>query len=204
MAPNDDNTVEIADPEGFTGNKRLKQIYRAREDLRKTRKKAAQARNQPNAGARTKIKAVQAYRAGVESYLLEVGTLLRQHAPELWRDRHYGTVVIRPPGNWERRFGHFAAKDLEVEPNVPMKVKNIPDAKEVPIVGLRWLFETETPVTRSFEFELVSSRVNETVTKTGSAAIGWQTLNKMVTDINAFLNEVGIGLDTDEGSEWTI
>jgi len=30
------------------------------------------------------------------------------------------------------------------------------------------------------------------------------TLNKMVTNINSFLNEIGIGLKVEEGGEWTI
>jgi hypothetical protein len=208
MRPNDDKStdVKIADPEGFTSSKRLKQIYRAREDLRKMRKEAAQVRNKPNSRHAAKVEAVQYYRAAVESYLLEVDTLLRQHdpGPELWHDRQFGTVVITPPGRWEKRRGYYVSKNLKRGPNQPLKVESLPDPKEVPVTGLKWLFETDTPISREFEFTTHGHRVHETITKTGSVVISWQTLNRMVTSVNSFLNEVGVGLEIDDGGEWTI
>lgn len=206
MRANDDSAdVEIADPEGFTSSKRLKQIYRAREELRRMRKEAAQTRNRPNSSKMAKIQANQYYRAGVESYLLEVDTLLKSHdpGPELWSNRQYGTMVIEPPGRWEKRRGYYLSKNLKTGPNQPLKVKSLPDPKEVPVVGLKWLFETDTPITRDFEFTSAGYKL-ETITKSNSAVLKWVTLNKMVTNINSFLNEIGIGLKVEEGGEWTI
>lgn len=197
--------VEIADPEGFTASKRLKQIYRAREDLRKMRREAAQVRNNPNNGLLSKMQAVQYYRSGVESYLLEVDTLLRQHdpGPELYHERQFGTIVIPPPGDWERVRGHYVSQDIKIRPNAPLKVEELPEPKSVPVIGLKWLFETETPITRDFEFTYDGYR-HETITKSNSAVLKWTTLNRMVTAINSFLNQIGIGLKIEEGGEWTI
>ena len=204
MATNDDNAdVTVTDPEGFNTSQRLKQIYRAREDLRKMRKEAAQVRNNPNTNTQVKVEAVQHYRAAVEAFLLEVDTLLKNHdpGPELWSDRHYGHVTIRPPGDWTQQRSHYKSQSLERQGNQPLLVKEIPDPKRVPVIGLKWLFETDTPVTRTFEFEVVGGALNETVTLPGSSTVKWHTLNQMVTDTNEFLSEVGVGLEIDEETD---
>jgi hypothetical protein len=207
MRPDRNGTgdVEIADPDGFTSSKRLKQIYRAKEDLRKMRIEAAKARNKPSNTIRSKMQAVQYYRAGVEAYLLEVDTLLQQHdpGPKLYHEREFGTMDIRPPGEWVQKRGYYESKDIEIRPNVPLQVEDIPDPKEVPVVGLKWLFEHDTPLVREFEFESSGYRM-ETITRSNSAVLKWVTLNKMVTAINTFLNKIGIGLKVEDGGEWTI
>jgi hypothetical protein len=203
MAANDDTAdVTVSDPEGFNTTERLKQIYRAREDLRKMRKEAAQARNNPNTNTQVKVEAVQHYRAAVEALLLEVGTLLKKHdpGPELWHDRHYGDVVIRPPGNWEPKHSHYESETIERN-NTSLLVEDIPDAKRVPVVGLKWLFESETPVTRPFEFAVYGGALNETVTYHSSSVVPWRILNQMVSEVNEYLNEVGVGLEVTEESD---
>jgi len=201
-SPDDTADVTVTDPEGFNTDQRLKQIYRAREDLRKMRKEAAQIRNNPNTDSRAKVEAVQHYRAAVESLLLEVGTLLKNHdpGPELWTDRYYGDVVIRPPGNWTPQRSHYKSETIERN-NTPLLVEEIPDAKRVPVVGLRWLFETETPVTRPFEFAVYGGALNETVTYHSSSVVPWRILNQMVSEVNEYLNEVGVGLEITEESD---
>jgi hypothetical protein len=155
---------------------------------------------------RTKRQAVQHYRSGVESYLLEVDTLLHQFdpGPELWAEKHYGTIVVNPPGKWEKKSGYYRSKNMERGPNQPLKVNSIPEPKKVEIIGLKWLFEAESPVRRPFDFEVMSSMLDETVTKEGGAFISWNQLNEMVTDINTFLAEIGVGLSIDETDEWEI
>lgn len=195
--------VEVEDPEDFTTIERLRQIYDTRAELRQIRAKASQVRNNPNSRGRQKMQALQMYRSGVESYILEVDTLLKmfEPGPELYHSRDYGEVVIRPPGNWERRMGHYRSKDIETGPNQPLKVKSLPDAKSVKITGLRTLFEEETPITRKFEFTPIDGRIGDSVVKRNGAVIDWNQLNRMVSDVNAFLGEVGMGLDAEEKSD---
>lgn len=220
MTTNDDNrrqseTVSVSDPDDFTTSARLKQIYQARRDVRESRREASQYRH-GNHSHRTKVQAVQYYRTAVEGYLLEVDTLLTQHdpGPRLWHDKYYGTVTIQPPGRWEEKRTYYRSKNKELKPNVPLKVDSLPEPKEVDIIGLKWLFNAESPVTRDFEFEVrnphykpgphADGGLRPTKTMTGSALIAWTQLNEMVTDINEFLAELGIGLSLDENNEWTI
>lgn len=204
--PDDDDLpevddVEVEDPEDFTTVERLRQIYQTRAELRETRSKAAQVRNNPNVGGRKTMQALQVYRSAVESYILEVDTLLEEFepGPELYHNRYYGSVVIRPPGRWNRRKGFYESESLEIAPNQRLKITSLPDPKEVEINGLRNLFEEETPVTRRFEFDLY--RRPGTHTETAGAAISWNTLNRMVSDVNSFLGEIGMGLDAEEKSD---
>lgn len=203
--PADVTDVEINDPEDFTTSERLRQIYNARQELRDMRREASNLRHKA-VSHQNQVRAVQHYRTAVESYLLEVDTLLRKHdpGPEMWDNRQYGTIIIQPPGKWTEQRGYYTAENIERKTHVPLKVKSVPDPKRVDVTGLKWLFNTETPVSRTFEFEVVSSTVHEKKTYTGKAYIGWNTLNKMVTDVNSFLGDIGIGLNTDETDEWEI
>lgn len=196
--------IEVDDPEDYTTRQRLKQIYEARRELRDMRREASSVRN--TGGKSASIRAVQYYRSGVESYLLEVDTLLRQFepGPELWHDKHYGDILIQPPGEWVQKRAHYESENLTRGSNIPLTVESIPDPKEVPVIGLKWLFEADSPVVREFEFETHSHTVNERITRAGNAFISWQQLNMMVTDVNAFLGELGIGLNIDDTDEWKI
>ena len=69
-SPDDTADVTVTDPEGFNTDQRLKQIYRAREDLRTMRKEAAQIRNNSNTTSQAKVAAVQHYLAAVATLLL--------------------------------------------------------------------------------------------------------------------------------------
>jgi hypothetical protein len=197
--------VEIQDPDNFTTSTRLQQIFEARRQLREIRREASSYR-QMGAGKNQKMRAVQYYRSGVESYLLEVDTLLRQHdpGPYLWEKQQYGTITIQPPGKFERKRGYYQAKDLQMGPNKPLKVESLPDPKEIDVVGLKWLFEKDTPITVSFDYPVHSNTLGSTHTKTANACISWTTLNRMVSSVNSFLGELGIGLDVDDTEEYKI
>jgi hypothetical protein len=198
--------VEVADPDNYTTSQRLKQIYEARRQLRQMRREASTARHRPGARHSKQIRAIQHYRTGLESYLLEVDTLLRQFepGPELWHNRDFGTITVHPPGQFTEKRGYYVAENINRDTHTPLKVESIPDPKHVDVVGLKWLFETETPVRRDFEYEVVSHRLGETKTLTGKAYLSWEQLNQMATSVNSFLGELGIGLDVDDTNEWTI
>lgn len=200
----DPREVEVEDPEDYSTSTRLQQIYDARRELREMRRQAAQHRH--SGGNQAKMRAVQYYRSAVESYLLEVDTLLRQHdpGPQLWSKKHYGTVTIRPPGDFEKKRGYYRATNIKRDGNLPLKVKTIPDPKQVEIVGLKWLFKAESPVKAAFEYDVHSNTFGETHTKVARAYVSWTTLNQMVSDVNSFLGELGIGLSVDETDEWDI
>lgn len=201
----DPKEIKVEDPEDYSTSTRLQQIYDARRELREMRRQASQYRHSgvSNDG---KMRAVQYYRSAVESYLLEVDTLLRQHdpGPKLWSEKHYGTVRINPPGDFQEKRGYYQAANLKRNGNLPLKVTTVPDAKEVDIVGLKWLFEAQSPIEAAFEYDVHSHTYGETYTAGAKACVSWTTLNQMVSDVNSFLGDLGIGLDIDETQEWDI
>lgn len=197
--------IEIQDPDNYTTSTRLQHIFETRRQLREIRREASSHRHRVGS-RKEKMRAVQYYRSGVESYVLEVDTLLRQHdpGPYLWDAKDYGTVTIQPPGQFEKKPGYYQAKNVEVKPNVPLKVKNLPEPKEVDVIGLKWLFQADSPLSRSFDFPLQNHTTDGEYTTSASACISWTTLNEMVSDVNSFLGELGIGLDVDDTEEWKI
>lgn len=197
--------VEIQDPDNYTTSTRLQQIFEARRQLREIRREASAHRH--NVGKKTeKMRAVQYYRSGVESYLLEVDTLLREHdpGPYLWNKKDYGAVTIPPPGQFEHKLGYYQAKKIELKENVPLKVESLPNPKEIDVVGLKWLFESDSPIKRTFHFPVENNSTTGTYSHVGYGCIRWTTLNQMVSDVNSFLGELGIGLDVDDTEEYKI
>lgn len=192
--------VEINDPDGYSTSERLKQIYTARRQLREMRTEAAARRR------RNPRKAVSFYRTGVESYLMELDTLMRGHelGERLLHDFDFGTVTISPPGEWEKRYGYYVEKSLG-ENNQNFKVNSRPEPKHVPLKGLLSLIQLPTPVRREFEIERKHQLTGKsTVTFTGSGHIPWETLSRMVSAMNEFVSELGLGLDVEEEDEWKI
>jgi hypothetical protein len=192
--------LEIDDPENYSSSERLKHIYEARRNLREMRTEAAARRR------REPKRAVSYYRSGVESYLMELDTLMRKHdpGPELLFKRDFGTVTIQTPGQWKKRHGFWINKSIG-QNNKNVKVSSLPEPKEVELNGLSSLIELPTPIKRTFEFQRHNELTGRsTVTVTATAHIPWETLNRMVSAINEFVSELGLGLDVDEEDEWKI
>jgi hypothetical protein len=193
--------LEIDDPENYSSSERLRHIYDARRQLRQMRTEAATHRHaRPG-------RAAEHYRTGVESYLLELDTLMRQHepGPEILYERDFGTVKVHPPGGWEqKRYGaYYINKDLK-SGNTPTKIREIPEPKKIELTGLQSLLELPSPIKHTFEAEAVSSTIGDTVKFSSSTYIGWESLNRMVSAMNEFVSQLGLGLDVDDQDEWKI
>lgn len=202
-APNPDADVEIEDPEDYSTSTRLQQIFEARRELREIRRDAA-AYRQSSSSSAAKMEAAQYYRSGVESYLLEVDTLLRHHepGPELWSSKHYGSVTIQPPGKWKSEGGSY--KECSNRKDLPQKITELPKPKRFDIVGLESLFQSDSTITATFKFPVDGYTIGEVETAPANGYISWTTLNRMVSDVNLFLGDLGIGLSLDETQEWNI
>lgn len=186
----DPEEIQIDDPDDFSTSQRLKHIYEARRELRDMRGLAAQHRHQ------MPRKALSYYRTAVESYLMELDTLFQQNEEgrELWNRKHFGTVTIHPPDVPEKRGAYYRVNS-----------QSNPEPKEIEIRGLKMLFETDSPIERTFEFttqDELEGKKTQTVTR--AAYINWTTLNAMVSQTNAFVSDLGIGLDIDNTDEWKI
>lgn len=193
---------QVQDPDEYSTNTRLEHIFEARRELREIRREASRHRHS-GASVAEKMRAVQYYRSGVESYILELDNLFREHdsGRELWEEKEYGYVTLQPPLEIEQRHGELYAKNEEVEGNVPLKVESVPKAVRYPIVGLKWLFEHESPVRQTFEYQIGNKRHHGVYTDVNKSTIPWTVLNSMVSDVNAFLGDLGIGLDVGEAED---
>lgn len=193
---------EVQDPDNYTTTARLQHIFDARRELREIRREASKHRH-TGAATSQKMRATQYYRTGVESYIMELDNLFREHdnGRELWEDKYYGSVTVKPPGRFEKRGSYWVAENIEVKGNIPLKTKEQPEPKSTDIVGLKWLFQTDSPVQAVFEYPISNNRVQGVHTKTSTATIQWTALNRMVSDVNAFLGDLGIGLDVGEAED---
>jgi hypothetical protein len=203
-APHDIEVAEVRDPEEYTNERRLKDIFDARSQLREYRLDVQEA------ARADRFAAVSAYRSAVSNYLLEVEPLLRKHDPgtKLLTERDFGTVVVEPPIKEEEAPGLTTAtrraikvpKDSHGTKTVP--VKRVPDPVEYPLVGLRSLFNTPDPIEHEFTF--MSDQEYDRGTTydiTQRKQISFQTLDAMVRTINNFLGDAGLELDPDTGSD---
>jgi len=197
MATDPTQDVAIDDPENFSGSERLRHIYQARQELRQMRREAGAKRHQMPG------KALAYYRTGVESYLMELDTLFQrtEDGRHLWESKDFGAVVIRPPGNFEKRHGYYIDMDYPMSNNKNLKVKDTADPKKINIEGLSALFEYDSPIRTAFTYRQLSG---EKLTLTGSGRIPWKMLNQMVSTANGYVSDLGIGLDIDETDEWEI
>ena len=194
---------EVPDSDNFPTKKRLQHIFEARRELREIRREASKHRH-TGASTSEKMRAVQYYRSGVESYIMELDNLFREHerGRELWEEEYYGNVVLKPPGRFVEKANHYVAQNIDMKGgNIPLKVEEIPEPKAVDIVGLKWLFETDSPVKASFEYPIAYNRKHGSHTEGAVATIPWVALNRMVSDVNAFLGDLGIGLDVGEAED---
>lgn len=193
--------IEISDPEDYSTSQRLKHIYEARRELRQMRREAAQHRH------RRPLKALSFYRTAVESYLMELDTLFKttDRGEYLWHDYDFGTVTIEPPGDFTKRMGYYIDRDYQMPNNKNLKVRSIPDPVTVELKGLKSLFETDSPIEHTFEYEGMSELSGDpAVVLTGRAYVSWRSLNEMVSETNNFVSDLGIGLDLDDTDEWKI
>lgn len=193
---------EVQDPDNYTTTARLQHIFDARRELREIRREASKHRHS-GAATSQKMRATQYYRTGVESYIMELDNLFREHESgrELWEDKHYGTVTVKPPGQFKKQQNYWVAENIEVEGNVPLKTEELPKPKSADIVGLKWLFQTDSPIEAAFEYPIAHGRMGGAHIETSTATIPWTALNRMVSDVNAFLGDLGIGLDVGEAED---
>jgi hypothetical protein len=193
---------QVQDPNEYSTNTRLEHIFETRRELREIRREASKHRHS-GASVSQQMRAVQYYRSGVESYILELDNLFRENdsGRELWEEKEYGYVTIEPPLEIEQRRGQLYAKNEQLDNNVALKLDSVPKAVRYPIVGLKWLFEHPSPVKQKFEYEIGNKRHDGVYTDVNKSTVPWTVLNSMVSDVNAFLGDLGIGLDVGEAED---
>lgn len=187
---------EAKTPEEYVEQRRLRDIFDARQELRETRVLVDDARHE----GKLRI-AANAYRAALANYVTEVEPLLRQYerGVELLFDHHYGSVRIEPiVEHTETPCGPDKTLVKGTDREVRADHRPSFEHTELEIDGLEQLFELDSPIRRRFTVETPTGARESVVVKT---QLGFQTMDRMTRAVNVFLSEIGLELEPDPGEE---
>jgi hypothetical protein len=88
----------------------------------------------------------------------------------------------------------------------PFAVLSRPDPKEVDVTGLKSLFDIESPIVATFEFESPArgrGRGSTMESVTVPESIPYHILDEMFATTNGYLAELGLGIEIDETDKQT-
>lgn len=176
----------VHDPEGYLQERRLKDIYDARETVRERRIKAKELQLESQRRNGDSLDAVRLYRTAVENYLTELKTLFLEddRGKQYWYEADVGEIIIPPPDN----------------PNYRTK----PEPKSIDLTGLNCLFSLPEPIVAEWEACVsvgLSGGRTETETMERIATVSFHHLDLIVQSANQFLAEKGFELDPHEDTE---
>jgi hypothetical protein len=200
-------TIEaVDDPESYIQKRRLKDIFGARKEVGKQRKKAKEYEINTSGGKDASIhrsKARRFYRTAVENYLTELRPLFLSDdlGKQYWYQLDLGTIVIEPQyylgtvgdGPETLKYDHGDKTYLLCEEPEPI---------EIDLTGLQCLFEIADPISVSFELVVESAGLgrgmnSKTVAENRNIPTG--KLDLIMNEANHYLQQRGIELDPEEG-----
>lgn len=197
-----EDVAQIKDPEAYVNQRRLQQLFDLRENLHKSRLKLAEIEHNRR-HKRTRWEALNAYRALVDSYILELEPLLLRYepGPELLNETHFGTVEVTPHYKLEPA-GRSSSDTYQVyEPSAStnnssddyVRVQNRPhEVVEYELEGLRSVLELPSPLTATYTFNKFKyAGKGKSFKHTAKTQIRMETMDTMVRKANNFLAEIG-------------
>jgi len=176
---------------------RIRHILTARADVRKARNRIIRARIETDEvqllplvreGSR------ELYRGRVETYFTEIEPLLSatDAGAELWREREFGEMEIRPPVEHQRGGARVTVDGTGKQLRGP-----VPRPKKVELTGLVSLLNLPAPISANWTVETKSvgfqgtEQTREVVTATKE--IPFNVTDEMYRAANRYLNELGLG-----------
>lgn len=190
--------VETVGIDEMVRQDRVRSIFDARNTCRERRTKAKTNSGLGEVGEWSVI-----YRTALESYIREVEPLIAQtqDGMALWNETDFGVLDLTPKhsevGGTKRQTGRIP----------PEKIIDAPGrSREVAIRGLGALFELDTPHRATFEIALPGKRRGradrrDLVTVERDVPIG--ILDSMYASVNAYLGEIGFGVEVGEAQQHT-
>lgn len=194
---NESEPQKISDPESYVNHRRLRTIFDIRDKMIETRRDVKVA---PHDNVISRFKALAAYRALVDSFVVETEPLLRRYSDgkQLLKSRDYGQITVAPefieiprrrglPMNWkvdvsnDRRYSTGSIGFTEK-----------PEIKYFEITGLISVVELPDPLSVTYE------SIDRDPNYTHEEQIGFDILDQMVRDINNFLAKIGFEVDPQE------
>jgi hypothetical protein len=209
MSQNETEDIEIeqvADPEEYINQRRLKDIYDAKRELLKSRREASRIRIKSKySGSKNEYQAAaELHREAAENYFLEISSLFHRNeaGKDIWYNRDFGTLTIEPPYTAQNMRscsrGGYKINDPNGVGNI--WIIDIPDSKEIGLVGIESLFQLPSPVVRPFEYTVEGGHYGEQQREeTNSGVISKSTLDRMVKVCDLYLDELGLDLDEEQG-----
>lgn len=198
----DDLQVEAVDVDEMIRRERIRSLFDARKRCREVRSDSKIEFD----GQETDV-GNMAYRTVLESYIREAEALFSQteDGRRYWSERDFGTVTVPLPVEASSMNGTPYQVPGSGE-EYPIGVLEQPEPKTVDMIGLKSLFETDSPITATFEFPSPHpglGRGQTYETETIKKAIPYQILDKMFARTNGYLAELGIGIEIDETDKQT-
>jgi hypothetical protein len=197
---------QVADPEEYINQRRLKDIYDAKRELLKSRREASRMKiNAKHGGSAEQFNAAaELHREAAENYFLEISSLFHRNEAgrEIWYQRDFGTVTIQPPYTAQNMRPCSSGGYKIDDPNSvgDIWVISIPEPKEVELVGIESLFTLPSPVTKTFEYVVDEGHYGEVPREeTNSGYVSKSTLDRMVKIVDLYLDELGLDLDEEQG-----
>jgi hypothetical protein len=182
---NQDSEVEVEpvyDPEGYVQERRLKDIFDAKEKVRERRIKAKEYQF-ANEGDGKALNGVRMYRTAVENYLTELKSLFLEdmNGRGYWYNLDMGEIVIPPPEN----------DKYVIEP----------EPEKIDLTGLQSIFDVPEPIVVEFDVirRVGTNKVQETVKQRGN--IPFSKLDVAVQSANQYLSDRGFELDPEDDTD---
>lgn len=205
MDANADPEVEIAavDVDEIVRQERVRAIFQARSDCRKTRRKAKELHREAQVNRRMdNDRGLRLFRDAVEGYVREVEPLFAQTdvGQDYWRNRHFGDILVAP-----------SAQDIAGDTNgkrLPdgTRVTADPESRKIPVHGLNTLFQPDGKMSVELEIEVPSRRRgNRTELKeiAFSPELSMGVLDEMYSGVNSYLSEIGFEVEIGKAQQHT-
>lgn len=197
----DTNEIEVEpvhDPEGYVQERRLKDVFDAREKVRERRLAAKQHQLEKRGSGNAE--AVRMYRAAVENYLSELKPLFleQERGKHIWFNKKLGTITVELPVQ-ARSAGRNGSKGYTYNGH---KIRSKPEPKQIELVGIGCLFHLSEPLNVEFEVTKrvgLDSRHKETIVH--ASAISFDHLDHIMNVANGYLSERGLELDPEEDTD---
>jgi hypothetical protein len=195
----------VEDPEEFIEERRLRDIFEARDRLRERRITVKTAPDHKE------YRAVSAYRSAVSNYLMEVEPLLARYedGEALLFDVEFGCLRVEPDVEFTEWPAGANTWTVEVDSGSEVEIEREQaeqaDTRVFAMEGLVSLFNYPDPLLAQWEFEQ-TYRGGEQVkyTHTKEAQIRFGVLDRMARSINRFLADIGFELEPESDDTWEV
>lgn len=208
---NQDNTTgsdgqslnQISDPEEYVSSRRLEQMFDLREEIHETRKKVNYAKHDSQV---SQFEALSAYRAIVDSYVVEVEPIFRRYepGPQILTDYEFGETRLQPITRNDNN--HFESNQLKLRvgtddsrfSNEWVPISEPPKPTVFEFEGLESFLNAPDPLVAVYTFKKDKKFDRAEFEYIEKGQISFDVLKEIVRIVNDFLAEIGFDVSPEE------